>query len=322
MAIASCTKPISAFPKPERMANLLQYVVDAASLAGLYALAALGIGLLFGIMRLINFAFGDYIAWGAYALVVPSSSQVAEKLIGAWPPALMIAAIIAFVMALALVSERMLFRPLRNAAPETLLIASFAASYLLQNLVLLVHSGRPKSVNIGASLAQSVSVSGLRFSLLDIVAIGASAAILLGLGVLLRTTRLGTEMRAAAENFEMARLLGVNADRVIAVAFAASGGVAGVIALIVVAKSGVLDYHMGVPLALVGFISTVIGGMGSLSGALLGGVVLGIVSVALQAALPESLRPARDAFVFALVMVLLVARPQGLVRVRAARERI
>jgi branched-chain amino acid transport system permease protein len=304
------------------MGSLPQYVVDAVSLAGLYALAALGIGLLFGIMRLINFAFGDYITWGAYALVVPSSAQVAEKLIGTWPAALMIAAVIAIVVVLALSSERLIFRPLRAAAPETLLIASFATSYLLQNIVLIIHSGRPKSVNIGASLAQSVTISGLRLSALDLVTISASAVIMLGLGVLLRTTRLGTEMRAAAENFEMARLLGVRADRVIAAAFAISGTIAAVLALIMVAKSGVLDYRMGVSLALIGFVSTVVGGMGSLSGAVLGGVVLGIATVALQALLPEALRPARDAFVFALVMVLLIARPQGLVVARAVRERI
>ena len=99
------------------MNTVLQYMIDGVSLGGLYAVAALGIGLIFGIMRLINFAYGDYIAWGAYALVVPSRAQVATKLIGNWPAPLLIAAIVAIIMALALATERAAFRPMRGAAP-------------------------------------------------------------------------------------------------------------------------------------------------------------------------------------------------------------
>jgi branched-chain amino acid transport system permease protein len=304
------------------MNTFLQYIIDAISLGGLYALAALGIGFIFGIMRLINFAYGDYITYAAYALVVPTSAQVAQKFIGNWPAPLLVAAIIAITMALAVATERGAFRPLRGADPATLLIASFAVSYLLQNVILLVHSGRPKSVNIGAGLTETIETFGFRVSLNDLVTIAVCLTMLGALAGFLKWTTYGIQMRAASENFPMARFLGVKANSVITLAFAISGLLAAVVALLVVVKNGVLDYRMGVPFVLVAFVATVIGGMGSLLGAATGGFVIGFVTVVLQAFLPEELRPARDAFVFGLVVLMLLVRPQGLLQPPSTRERV
>jgi branched-chain amino acid transport system permease protein len=304
------------------MTTFFQYVIDAISLGGLYALAALGIGFIFGVMRLINFAYGEYITYAAYALVVPTSEQVAEKFIGNWPAPLLVAAIIAITMTLAVATERAAFRPLRGADPATLLIASFAVSYLLQNVILLVHSGRPKSVNIGAGLTEPVGLFGFRVPLNDLVTIAVCLIMLAALAVFLKRTSYGVQMRAASENFLMARFLGVRADSVISLAFAISGLLAAVVSLLVVVKNGVLDYRMGVPFVLVAFVATVIGGMGSLLGAATGGFLIGFVTVLLQAFLPEQLRPARDAFVFGLVVFILLVRPQGLLQARSARERV
>ena len=307
------------------MNTVLQYLIDRMSLGGLYAVAALGIALIFGIMRLINFACGDYIAWGAYALVVPSSAQVATKLIGNWLAPLLIAAIVAIVaiiMALALATERAAFRPMRGAAPATLLISSFAVSYLLQNVLLMVHSGRPKAVNIWAGMAEHLTWAGLRIPLLDIVTIIVCFGLLGGLALFLRKTAYGVQMRAAAEDFRMARFLGVRANTVIALTFGIRGLLAAVVALLLVTKTGVLNYRMGIPLVLVAFVATVVGGMGSLVGAALGGFVIGFFTVILQAILPEGLRSARDAFVFGLVTLTFVLRPQGLMQVRAMKQRV
>jgi branched-chain amino acid transport system permease protein len=304
------------------MNTFVQYIIDAITLGGLYALAALGIGFIFGVMRLINFAYGEYITYAAYALVVPTSEQVAQKFIGNWPAPLLVAAIIAITMALAIATERGAFRPLRGADPATLLIASFAVSYLLQNVILLVHSGRPKSVNIGAGLTETIESLGFRVSLNDLVTIAVCLIMLGGLAAFLKWTSYGVQMRAASENFPMARFLGVRANSVITLAFAISGLLAAVLALLVVVKNGVLDYRMGVPFVLVAFVATVIGGMGSLLGAATGGFLIGFVTVILQAFLPEQLRPARDAFVFGLVVLMLLVRPQGLLQPRSARERV
>ncbi len=298
----------------------LQILVDAFSLGSLFALSALGIGLVFGIMRLINFAYGEFITFGAYALVVPSSSLVAVKFIGNWPTPAMVAAIVTLVVALALLTERVAFRPVRQANPATLLISSFAVSYMLQHVILFVHSSRPKSVNILPELTEPFVGLGLRIPIIDVVTIVAGAVMLAGIAGFLKLTSFGIQMRAAVEDFRMARLMGVRANTVVAVTFAITGVLAGIVSLLFVTKTGVLDYRMGLPLVLVAFVATVVGGMGSIFGPVLGGFILGFLSVVFQATLPEELRPLRDAFVFFSVIVILLVRPQGLVRARSASQ--
>ena len=303
--------------------NAVQLMVDALSLGSQYALVALGIGLIFGIMRMINFAQGDLIMLGAYALVVPTTADVAPPLIGKLPALVLIVAIIAITAGAGVLTERFAFRPLRRREADgaTLLISSFAVGYLLQSIVLFVHTGRPKSVSIFADLTRQIDMGGVRVALVDVVTICVTALLLLAMVVFLRRLRWGIEIRAATEDFVMARILGVRADAVIALAFAIAGGLAGILSLLYVAKTGVLDFRMGVPLAIAGFVGTVIGGMGSLVGAVLGGLFLGVASSLLQALLPEVLRPGRDAFLYGLVIFVLLVRPQGLFAGRNAGER-
>jgi branched-chain amino acid transport system permease protein len=304
------------------MTNFLQVLIDAIALGSLYALVALGIGLVFGVMKLVNFAQGDYIMIGAYALVVPSASLTPAMMLGALPVGLMIAGVILVVICLSLATERVAFRPLRQGNSVTLLISSFAVSYLLQHIVMFIHTGRPKAINIGAELTQAIDFFGLRIAAVQLLTIAATAILLAALVIFMKRTPLGIQMRAAAENFEMTRLLGVSANFVISLAFIISGFLAGVVSLLLVVQTGTLEMRMGVMPAVFGFFATVIGGMGSLSGAVLGGFVVGIFSVLLQSYLPLELRPFRDAFVFALVILILVVRPQGLIVVQSARERV
>ena len=144
--------------------------------------------------------------------------------------------------------------------------------------------------------------------------------LLLTLMAFLRYTPMGVAIRAASEDFRMARLLGVRANRVIAVAFAISGFLAAVVSLLLVAQTGVLSFHMGIPLVLFAFVATVVGGMGSLAGAVLGGFVVGVASVVFQTALPIELRPNRDVFVYGMVLLILLLRPRGLVKVKSIEE--
>jgi hypothetical protein len=129
----------------------LQTVIDALSLGSLYALAALGIGLLFGIMRLINFAHGDFIALSAYALILPTSDVVSTLFIGnlSWP--LLIVAILAFGVVVALLSNALVFKRMRTASPQNLMVVSFALGFVIQNLIMIVYGARPKAVGLGAS---------------------------------------------------------------------------------------------------------------------------------------------------------------------------
>ena len=305
------------------MIDFLQVVVDAASLGSLYALLALAIGLLFGIMRLVNFAQGDYITLGAYALILPSGDAVATMLVGSWPWPVMVLTVVVVCVIAALLTERLVFRPLRRVDPETLLIASFAVSFLIQNVVLVVYGGRPKSAGILDGLTESVTLFGnLRVAGVELVTLATVALLLAALVLFLRYTSLGVQMRAVAEDFRMAQLLGVRGNRVIALAFGLSGLIGGITSVLIVAQTGVLDYRMGVLVIVYAFFATVVGGMGSLVGAALGGFVIGSLSVFLQAYLPVDMRPFRDAFLFAIVIGILLVRPQGLIVPRSARERV
>ena len=304
------------------MSTILQHTVDAVALGSLYALTALGIGLIFGVMRLINFAHGDFIMVGAFSLVVPSSAATSTLLIGAWPAPLLIAGVCGVVILLALATERLAFRPVRQADPAVLLITSFAVSFFLQHAVIAIHGGRPKSANIWPDLMDSLTVGGVRIPQLQLVTIVVTLVLLAVLVLFLKRTAIGVAMRAASEDFLMARLLGIRANHVIAAAFAISGLLAAVVSLLYVAQTSVLSFQMGVPLVLFAFIATVVGGMGNLVGAVLGGYVVGIGSVFFQVILPEAWRSNRDVWVYALVLLILLFRPSGLLRSRSMEEKV
>ena len=294
------------------MSAAAQTLVDALSLGGLYALAALGIGLIFGVMRLVNFAHGELVTGAAYVLVV----------LGTGSPALAIGAAVLTAALLALAMEAAVFRALEGAGMETLLIASFALSFLLQKVFILFVDARPIGVDLLAGLSAPVELLGLRTQALQLTAIGASAALLLGLTLFLTRTRLGLEMRATAENPRMARLLGVRSRRVGLTAFALSGILAAAAAVLIVAQTGVVQPRMGVPIVTVAFVGAVIGGLGNLAGSAVGGFLVGAATVALQALLPPDLRPFRDALVFLAVIAVLLLRPQGLIPAPGLRERV
>ena len=203
-----------------------------------------------------------------------------------------------------------------------MMISSFALGFVIRYFLLMLFSSRPKSISLLPALSQPVEIFGARLPLLQLITIVATIGILIGLTLFLRRTRFGLEMRAAAENFSMARMLGVRANRVIMGAFALSGALAGAIALIFGSQTGTLDIQMGASIMLMAFIATVIGGLGSLGGAVLAGFLLGAASVIMQVVLPVDARPFRDAFVYGAVILVLLFRPQGLVAARGTQERV
>jgi branched-chain amino acid transport system permease protein len=304
------------------MSYFVQVAIDALSLGSLYALAALGLGLIFSILRLINFAHGDFITIGAYSLIIPSASATAAFFVGGWNWYAIIPAVSLIVAGFALLADGLVFRWLREATPTTLLTASFGVSYLIQNSVLLIYGARPKAIDLWPVLNSQLSVSSLRIPLIQIVTIVATLVLVGGLGFFLKFTSVGIQMRAAASDFTMARYLGVRSDRVIALAFALSGMLAAVVSLLFATQTGSLSFNMGVPIALFAFVATVVGGLGSLAGSVMGGFAVGITMTLLQALLPASLRPFRDAFAFGLILLLLIYRPSGLIRTNALIDRV
>lgn len=276
----------------------------------MYALTALGIALIFGILRLVNLAHGELIMLAGYAIFFAAASVPFAALVGA--------AVVAAVVA-ALAMERIAFRPMRSASPATLMVASFGVSYFLQNLAVVTMGSQSKPIGLTGFLTESLVLGPFRVATLDLVTIATTLTLLALLAAFLRYTLLGLKMRAAAEDFRMARLLGVRASPVIAVAFLISGAFAGIVAVLLVARTGTASPTMGITPLIIGIVAVVVGGMESLSGAVLGGLILGFLTTGLQVLLPLALQPFRDAVVFGAVIVFLLFRPQGIFGWSAAR---
>ncbi|HKX75752.1 MAG TPA: branched-chain amino acid ABC transporter permease [Acidimicrobiia bacterium] len=303
---------LSALIATVSLERIAQGAIDAISVGSLYALFSLGIALIFGIMGLMNFAHGELIMVGAYVLVLGKDLRLVALL----------AICVGSVMLVALLLERVAFRPVRAASPATLLVTSFAISFLLQNVVIQAVGSVPMVTNLSTTLSESFAVGSLSIPKLNVITVGVTAVLLTALILFLEQTSLGVQMRASAEDFLMARLLGVKANRVIAVAFALSGLLAAVAAILIIGRTGSATPTMGLYPVLYAFIATILGGVGSLPGAVLGGYVLGALTVALQIGLPVELQPFRDALMFGIVFAVLVWRPQGLIHARSMQTRI
>jgi branched-chain amino acid transport system permease protein len=294
------------------MTTLVQGVIDAISVGSLYALFALGIAMIFGVMGLMNLAHGELIMIGCYVLVLADGIPLAARLL----------LCVALVVVAALLMERIAFRPVRKASPSTLLITSFAVSFLLQNVVIQVVGSVPRVTNLSTTLSETFTIGSIRIPKLNVLTVGVTALLLVGLVLFLNRSRVGVQMRAAAEDFSMARLLGVRANSVISAAFAISGLLAATAAILLVAQTGSATPTIGAVPVLYALVATIIGGVGSLFGAVLGGYLLGAVTVALQLWLPIELQPFRDALTFSVVFVVLVWRPQGLIVAKGSVARV
>jgi len=286
------------------MDTILQQTVNALSLGGTYALLALGLAVVFSIVRLINFAHGEVMTVAGYAIWF--------TLLLALPVPVVIALGLAVAALTSVAMERVAFRAMRGASVTSLLITSFAVSEIIKVVLQNGITARPVPVVLPDWLTATVDLGVARVGMIPVISILSVTVAILVLGVILRRTVLGIAMRAAAEDFAVVRLMGIRANHVVALAFAISGALAGIAAVLWVAQRGSVDPLMGATPVLKAFIATVLGGLGSLSGAVLGGFVVGIVEVFLQAFLPEGALPYREAIAMSLVIALLVWRPDGL----------
>lgn len=282
----------------------IQQTINAISIGSLYALMAIGLAMVFGILRLINFAHGDLIMVGSYAALLLLGLGVPF-----WLAA--VAGIAASTLA-GLVMERVAYRPIRGAPDVAMLLTSFAVTILLENAAILIFNPTAKPFPAPAILKNALQFGPLRIASLDIVAIVVAFTLLVLLTLFVTRTEVGISMRAASEDLLAARLVGINVNAVIAYAFAIGSMLAGVVGLLWSIRVGKIDPFMGFYPVLKAFVASVIGGLGSLPGAVLGGYILGIMEILLQGLLPASLTPFRDGFVFAALIILLLFRPNGI----------
>src|SRR5262245_32336841 len=279
--------------------------VNALSLGGTYALLALGLAVVFSILGMINFAHGALMTLTGYALVFAGLAGLPFGI--AAPVAILVAMVSAVIL------ERVAFRPVRRASGATMLLTSFAIAVLLQLAFQLFISTRPQIVQLPALLTTAVDIGGVSIGVNRLISIAVAAIVLVSLNLFLRRTTIGLAMRAAAEDFDITRLMGIRADRVIATAFALSGLLAAIAAVLWIAQRSSVDPMMGLIPVLKAFIATTLGGLGSLWGAVMGGLLLGAIEIYLAAYLPESVMPFHDAVTLGIVILVLVLRPQGLV---------
>jgi len=294
-----------------------QTLSDALGLGAIYALMAVGIGLVFGVLRLVNFAYGQLVMAGAYTLAFTSG----------WPVAASVAACFAVVVALSLAMDRVVFRPLRGASPAVMLVTTFAIAFLLQAVALIVDLRDNQLGEVAASIAplnRAISVGGVEIRKITIVAVIVAALALGLLALLLTRTTIGLHTRAAASDFRTARLLGVRANRVIAFAVFLSGLLAATVAVMLTVQFPLVSPDFALRDTIVVLVGVVVGGIDRLWTATLGGFAIGFVSVIVNAALPTDKTVFLPSVVYALVIIVLLLRPAGLFAWgrRAAMERV
>jgi len=282
--------------------SLLQSLIDAVALGALYALAAVGLALVFGVLRLVNFAHSELITIGAYVLALSAGA----------PLPVSIALCIAASVALALATERVAFRPLRTAAPATTLVATFAVSFALQAVWLMLWGPEGRSADVLGELNRTAISGDVAIRWVTFAQLAAGGLLLGGLVLLLTRTEIGLQMRAAAADPRAARLLGVRADRVIAVAFALAGLSAAVVALLLTVQQPLVTPTFGLQITILALVGVVVGGMDRLVGATLGGFAVGLATSVLGDLLPSDDRVFLPSFVFLLVIIVLLVRPAGL----------
>jgi branched-chain amino acid transport system permease protein len=297
--------------------STLQNLIDACALGSVYALMAVGIGLVFGVLRIVNFAYGQLIMAGAYTLALTNG----------WNPALSIAMCFVIVIGLSILMDVVVFRPLRRAEPATMLIATFAVSLLLYYIALLKFTVLGKTVGTLTGLNRPIGDGTLIVRWIWVVDVIVALGALAGLLALLNRTNLGLHMRAAAADFRTARMLGVRANPTIMVAVILSGVLAAVVAVLMTAETPYVTPDYALRDTIVVLVGVVVGGMDRLWTAALGGFSIGFVTSFMAAKLPifGLLDPKYlDTVVFGLVILTLLLRPDGLFvgRRRRAVERV
>jgi branched-chain amino acid transport system permease protein len=285
---------------------IVQQVINAVSLGSLYALVAIGLSMVFGILRMTNFAHGDMMMVGAFGTLVLGFLGIPF-----WIAALGGVAIAALV---GVIVERTAYKPVRGAPDVTLLLTSLAVTYILENLGILIFTSSPRNFPVPDIMNTALQFMDgqITFTAINVVTIVLTAVSLAGLGWFVTRTDAGLGMRAAAEDLGGARLVGLDVDRLIVVAFAIASAFAGLAGMLWAAQAGIVEPDMGFAPLLKAFVAAIIGGFGSIAGALVGGYVLGVLEVFIVAFLPSAVSPYRDAIVFAFLIAFLLFRPNGL----------
>ncbi len=286
-------------------AYILSQIVNGVILGSMYALIAIGFTMIYGIVRLINFAHGDIFTMGAF------TTLASLALIGLPFPVALVVVVLTGAL-FGVVIERIAFRPMRGAPQVTGFIASLAVAIILENLLVMTISAQPRVFLVPEYLNRLVSTGVITIRVIDLAIVALAIVLMIALVFFVHFTKVGIAMRATAENYDVARLMGINIDRMIMLAFAIGSGLAAVSGLMWGSKYGQISPFMGLLPGLKAFVAAVIGGVGSIPGAVVGGYVLGLSEVLFVGLLPPEYSGYRNAFVFGALIVVLLVMPNGL----------
>jgi branched-chain amino acid transport system permease protein len=284
---------------------ILEQIANGIILGSMYALIAIGFSLIYGIVRLINFAHGDIVTIGAFAMLASVAAINAP-----FPVAIVV--VLAVGAGVGMLIERIAFRPMRGAPQVTGFIASLAVAIVIENIGIMTLTAQPRSFIVPAYLGELVKLGPLSIRAIDLAIVLLAILLMAALALFVRFTKVGMAMRATAENYNVARLMGINIDRMIMLAFAIGSGLAAAAGLMWGSKYSQISPLMGLIPGLKAFVAAVIGGVGSIGGAMLGGYVLGLAEVLFVGLLPPEYSGYRNVFVFATLIVILLVMPNGL----------
>ncbi len=298
------------------MNEFFQQLTNGLAVGGIYALVALGYTMVYGVLKLINFAHGDLFTIGAY---LGLTLLVTGGLAGSAPPVVAVGLVLLLVLGLVAVLgvalERVAYRPLRKANRLSAVVSALGASIVLQNAVMLIYGARfyvyPEELRPSLAL----DLFGMSVPIMRVVVITGSVLLMLALYAFIHRTRMGAAIRAVAIDQGAARLMGINVDRVISLVFFLGAGLGGVAGLMVGMYYGQIDFTMGWTYGLKAFTAAILGGIGNIPGAMIGGLLLGVIEALGASYLAMAWK---DAIAFLVLILILIIRPTGLLGERVA----
>ncbi|GHU63987.1 branched-chain amino acid ABC transporter permease [Clostridia bacterium] len=285
-------------------------LLSGLQLGSIYALIAIGYSIVYGILRLINFAHGDLLMVATYAawILIARSQSLAFAVVGS----------VAITIVFGLVIERVAYRPLRDAGEETTLVTSLAVSIFLQNLFLMVFTPKNQAFLLPDFFSQKIlNVSITNMSVVIFVVTGILIAVV---SLIIKKTKLGMAMRACAENSGAAKLMGINLNGVVIFAFVVGSALAAVAGVLYSGQYVSFNPSMGFMIGIKAFAAAVIGGIGSFAGAAAGGLLLGVLEILFACYLPQGAGVYQTAFVFLVLIIVLLVKPNGLFGVAEERR--
>jgi len=289
--------------------NFIETLINGLSMGSTYAMIALGYTMVYGIAKMLNFAHGDIIMVGGYMIFV-TITATGNPFLG-----LLFAVVCCVVLGVGI--EKVAYKPLRGASPLAVLITAIGVSYLLQSLAQIIFGTAPKMVNV-ADLG-NLNVAGLTIPIYTLVTLGCSMVIMLTLTLFVKYTRIGRAMIAVSEDKGAAQLMGINVDGIIMITFAIGSALAAFAGLFMLMKSPSLTNTLGAMPGIKAFTAAVIGGIGSIPGAKLGGILMGVVA-AISLTIPV-IAPYTDAIEFIILIIILLVRPNGILG-KKRREKV